>query len=99
MTKLRRPGCAMSPIDAVPRTWRGRVGAIEVSGLRSSLMDEHRIVPKPVFLQASRRPLLYFVTSSSDKLIQARLLFSKFGLELQTFQDPPDYVEDYSQSK
>jgi inosine/xanthosine triphosphate pyrophosphatase family protein len=62
-------------------------------------MDDFRIVPKPSILRADRRPLIYFVTSSTDKRIQARLIFSKFGLELQTFQEPPDYIEDYSQSK
>lgn len=63
------------------------------------MSEEHRLVPKPLLLRSEKRPLIYFVTSSLDKLIQARLLFSKVGLELQAFQDAPEYREDYSQSK
>jgi inosine/xanthosine triphosphate pyrophosphatase family protein/dephospho-CoA kinase len=58
-----------------------------------------RIVPKPSFLNAERRPLVYFVTTSSDKMLQARIIFSKFGLDLLQFSEAHEYVEDYSQSK
>lgn len=63
------------------------------------MTPDSRIVPKPIFLTSERRPLVYFVTSNSDKLMQARLIFAKYGLELQAFQDPPAYIEDYAQSK
>lgn len=58
-----------------------------------------RILPKTAFIQSPRKPLIYFVTSNEDKMFQARLIFSKFGLELQSFQRPPEYLEDYAQGK
>lgn len=59
-----------------------------------------RPIPRPAFLSGQRQLQVTFVTSSVDKFLQARLVFSRYGLTLRHSEhaDRP-YREDYSGSK
>jgi inosine/xanthosine triphosphate pyrophosphatase family protein/dephospho-CoA kinase len=59
-----------------------------------------RLVPRRVYVQASRKPVVVFFTSSLQKFLQAKLVFEAVGLHLSyRAHDEEPYHESYSGTK
>ncbi len=64
------------------------------------LNEVARLQIRPIFLEAARLPRVHFYTSSTDKFLQARLIFDQAGLILRHFRGHTEpYEEDYSLTK
>ena len=56
-----------------------------------------RPAPRPLFVQAERLLKVYFYTSSTEKYLQARLVFDRHGLMVDYFKSKTEpYDEDYA---
>ena len=56
-----------------------------------------RPTPRPLFVRAERLLKVYFYTSSTEKYLQARLVFDRYGLMVDYFKSKTEpYDEDYA---